>query len=363
MRSTSIAASRPRATTRYQSHIPSAASHHRTREGIFSRRYASRRRFITRVTRNGLRVSGVCVGMEEVPVVFRSPRAIRVLNVVALAASVAACTTAAFMYLLKPNEWTWALIAGLPTTFCAALWAMCLRWRKTTKTGVRYGWLLSVPLAALNSALSGGAFLAIDAAGFDKDAAGGASVGGFVSGALLGGTFGVVVWLPALVVVLVMFGIPIAHAQKMARLGVAGEERGEVLVGAVSAALGTLAITLAWLAHANASAYVAHLWTAGSDAGRVFMHALALVAVTCGAVAAWVALVREARRRRFVERVEASEVPGFRVEKSAAGKVLLRVAAVPHYRVADVTEELFELDETGSVTHSIQRGASRSQSA
>jgi hypothetical protein len=299
--------------------------------------------------------------MEEVPVVFRSPRAIRVLNVVAIAASVAACTSAAFMYLLKPNEWTWAIIAGLPTAFCAALWAVCLRWRKTTKTGVRYGWLLSVPLAALNSALSGGAFLAIDAAGFDKDAAGGASMGGFISGALLGGTFGVVVWLPALVVVLVMFGLPIAHAQKMARLGVAGEERGEVLVGSVSAALGGLAITLAWLAHANAHSYP-RLWAAGADVGCVFMHALSLVAVTCGVAAGWIALVREARRRRFVERVEASEVPGFRVEKSTLGKVLLRVAPVPHYRVADVAEELFELDETGSVTHSIQ-GASRSQSA
>jgi hypothetical protein len=297
--------------------------------------------------------------MEEMPVVFRSPRAIRVLNVIAVAASVAACTTGAFMYLLKPHEWTWALIAGLPTAMCAALWAMCLRWRKTTKTGVRYGWLLSVPLAALNSALSGGAFLAIDAAGWD---AGHASVGGFVGGALLGGTFGVVVWLPALVAVLAMFGGPIAHAQKMARLGVAGEERGEVLVGAVSAVLGASALALAWLAHANASAYVPHLWTTGSIAGQILMHAMSIVAVTCGVAAAWIAVLREARRRRFVERVEASEVPGFRVEKSAAGKVLLRVAPVPHYRVADVAEELFELDETGSVTHSVQ-GASRSQTA
>ncbi|HEX4515117.1 MAG TPA: hypothetical protein VH054_16340 [Polyangiaceae bacterium] len=299
--------------------------------------------------------------MEEMPVVFRSPRAIRVLNVIAVGASVAACTTGAFMYLLKPHEWTWALIAGLPTAACAALWAVCLRWRKTTKTGVRYGWLLSVPLAALNSALSGGAFLAIDAAGFGTDA-GGASIGGFVGGALLGGTFGVVVWLPALIAVLAMFGGPIAHAQKMARLGVAGEERGEVLVGAVAAALGAIALAVAWLAHASPSAYVPHLWSAGSFVGQILMHALALAGVTCGVAAAWIALLREARRRRFVERVEASEVPGFRVEKSTLGKVLLRVAPVPHYRVADVAEELFELDETGSVTHSVQ-GASRSQSA
>lgn len=301
--------------------------------------------------------------MEEVPVVFRSPRALRVLNVAAVAASVAACTTAAFMYLLKPHEWTWALVAGLPTALCAAMWAMCLRWRKTTKTGVRYGWLLSVPLAALNSALAGGAFLAIDAGfpyGESHDA--GASLGGFIGGALLGGTFGVVVWLPALIAVLVAFGLPIARAQKMARLGIAGEERGEVLVGVVSALLGAIALAIAWSAYGSGATYTPALWVAGSVFGRVFMYVLSFVAIACGVTAAWTALVREARRRRFVARVEASEVPGFRVEKSRAGKVLLRVAPVAHYRVSDVAEELFELDETGRATHAAQ-GASRSQSA
>ncbi|HEY2365546.1 MAG TPA: hypothetical protein VGH87_04130 [Polyangiaceae bacterium] len=299
--------------------------------------------------------------MEEVPVVFRSPRALRVLNVAAVAASVAACTTAAFMYLLKPHEWTWALVAGLPTAFCAAIWAMCLRWRKTTKTGVRYGWLLSVPLAALNSALAGGAFLAIDAFYPYETKETGATLGGFIGGALLGGTFGVVVWLPALIAVLAVFGLPIARAQKMARLGIAGEERGEVLVGVVSAVLGAVALAIAWSGHGGTS-YAPALWIAGSTIGRAFMHALSLVAITCGVSAAWTALVREARRRRFVARVEASEVPGFRVEKSRVGKVLLRVAPVAHYRVADVSEELFELDEAGRVTQDVQ-GASRSQSA
>src|SRR5207302_10798093 len=113
-----------------------------------------------------------------------------------------ACTSTAFMLLLPPREWTWALVAGLPTFLCGALWAVALRWRKTTKTGVRYGWLLSFPLAALNGAFGGGAFLALDSAAFDKSAE---SAGAFVGGALLGGTFGVVVWLPALVVVLLVF--------------------------------------------------------------------------------------------------------------------------------------------------------------
>src|SRR5438445_236333 len=175
--------------------------------------------------------------MEEVPVVFAAPRGLRALNVVAVATSLAACTSTAFMLLLPPREWTWALVAGLPTLLCGALWAVALRWRKTTKTGVRYGWLLSLPLAALNGAFGGGAF----------------------------------------------------------------------------------------------------------------------VALVSGVSAMWIARVREQRRRRFVARVEASEVPGFRVEKGTLGKVLLRVVSpVPHYRIADVAEELFELDESGSVTHPVQ---------
>jgi hypothetical protein len=299
--------------------------------------------------------------MEEVPVVFRSPKNLRALNVAAVAGSIAACTSATFMFLAHQHEWTWAIVAGLPTAFCAALWAACLRWRKTTKTGVRYGWLLSVPLAALNSALSGGAFLAFDAFSYEPSEAS-SSMGGFVGGALLGGTFGVVVWLPALIAVLVTFGLPIARAQKMARLGIAGEERGEVLVGVVAAVLGAIALAIAWSAHGPIADYSPALWRSASDMGRVFMHVLSMAAVACGLTAAWTALVREARRRKFVARVEASEVPGFRVEKSRVGKVLLRVAPVAHYRIADVSEELFELDDSGRATHELQ-GASRSQSA
>jgi hypothetical protein len=297
--------------------------------------------------------------MEEVPVVFRTPRALRVLNVAAVGASVAACTASAFMYLLSPYQWTWTFIVGLPTAFCASLWAVCLRWRKTTKTGVRYGWLLSVPLAALCSALSGGLFFAFGMGAFEERTA---RIGTFVGGVLLGGTFGVVVWLPALLLVLAAFGLPIARAQRMARLGVAGEERGEILVGFVSAVLGALALAIAYAAPEHAGDWTPNGWATYTGAGRVLMHLLALVAVGAGITAAWVARAREARRQTFVARVEASEVPGFRVEKSAAGKVLLRVAPVAHYRVADVTEELFELDESGSVTRPLQ-GASRSQSA
>jgi len=298
-------------------------------------------------------------GMEEVPVVFGAPKRLRALNVAAVGSSIAACTAAAFMLLLGPHQWTWAFVVGLPTLFCAVLWAVCLRWRKTTKTGVRYGWLLSIPLAALCSALSGGAFFAFDLEAFDKGAS---SVASFVGGSLLGGTFGVVVWLPALLVVLALFGLPIARAQRMARLGVAGEERGEILVGVVSAVLGAISLAVAYLAQKYGQTWMPDVWVVMAGIGRVIMHLLSLIAIVAGASTAWIARSREKRRQKFVARVEASEIPGFRVEKSRVGKVLLRVAPVAHYRVADTTEELFELDESGSVTHPLQ-GASRSQSA
>ena len=296
--------------------------------------------------------------MEEVPVVFAAPKTLRALNVAAVGASISACTAASFMYLIAPHEWTWALIVGIPTAFCGALWATCLRWRKTTRTGVRYGWLLSVPIAALCSALSGGAFFAFDVGSFDK---GSNSIASFIGGALLGGTFGVVVWLPALLLVLALFGLPIARAQRLARLGVAGEERGEILVGVVSAVLGALSLAIAYVAQSHVYESTPEIWHT-LPGGRVFMHVFALAAVGTGIAAASIARMREARRRKFVARVEASEVPGFRVEKSRDGKVLLRVAPVAHYRVADVAEELYELDDEGKVTHPVQ-GASRSQSA
>ena len=276
-----------------------------------------------------------------VPVVFAAPRSLRVLNVLAVASSLAACTTAAFMSLMRVDSWSWALDAGLPTLLVGFAWAALLRWRRRVPgLGVRWGWISSVPLAALNGALAGGLVLA---SSNPTDA-----VGMFGMGALLGATFGVIFWGPALVAVLLGFGAPIAGAQKLAKLGLSGEERGEMIVGAISAAFGVVASFVALLAQAASGALGASP-AKDSPVGRAMFFVYALGAVGTGAVAALYAASRDARRRRFVARVEASEEPGYRVEPTAQGKVLLRVAPVAGYRIADRAEELFELDADGHV--------------
>ena len=278
-----------------------------------------------------------------VPVVFAAPRSLRVLNVVAVASSLAACTTAAFMSMMRVESWSWALDAGLPTLLVGFAWAALLRWRRRVPgLGVRWGWISSVPLAALNGALAGGLVLASSG---PSDA-----LRLFGMGAILGATFGVVFWGPALVAVLLAFGAPIAGAQKLAKLGLSGEERGEMIVGAVSAAFGLVASFVALVAQAASGALGADA-AKDSPLGHAMFFVYALGAIGTGAVAALYAAARDARRRRFVARVEASEEPGYRVEPTARGKVLLRVAPVVGYRVADRAEEIFELDASGHATH------------
>ena len=278
---------------------------------------------------------------NEIPVVFGAPRSLRVLNVVAVATSLAAFTSAACMAIGRGGS-TWAVVAGVPTFFIAWLWALCLRWQKeTTGFGLRWGWFLSIPLAALNGALTCGAFFTASTPG--------RAIATFPTGALLGATFGILCWGPALVLVLLLFGVPIAHAQKLAKRGLAGEERGEQIVGSVSALVGVAAMALAQAA--SSGGYVEQAWTRLATPGAIVLHALALAAIACGGAAAIQATRREARRRRFIERVEALEEPGYRVEPTPAGKVLLRVAPLATYRVADRAEELFELDDEGRAMH------------
>ena len=93
------------------------------------------------------------------------------------------------------------------------------------------------------------------------------------------------------------------------------------------------------------------VWTRLATPGAIVLHALVLAAIACGGAAAIQATRREARRRKFIERVEALEEPGYRVEPTPAGKVLLRVAPLATYRVADRAEELFELDDEGRAMH------------
>jgi len=271
-----------------------------------------------------------------IPVVFRTPRSLCALNVCAVGFAIAAMTTAAFMLSGPSRHWGWPVIVGIPTVIAGSLWAALLRRRETVGKNTPVGWVLSIPLAAFNGGLA--CALLCASTGTPQPAA-------FVGGVVLGMTFGAIIWVPALAVVLLLFGLPLAWARRLAARGLAGEERGEIVIGITCAIFAAAAIALCALAP-NASL----------DEGSLLFHALAVLAAACGIAAAFIARDREARRRRFVARVEADEVPGLRVETRDEGKMLLRVQ--PHLdtyrRPPQTDQELYALDDEGRALRALQ---------
>jgi hypothetical protein len=264
---------------------------------------------------------------------FRRLRPLRWLNDGAVGASLAACTTAVLAN-LGP-----ALALALPTLVIGVAWMRLLRRPATMRAfgrEVRRGWLLSVPLAALNA----GVACAL------------ARPHEWPAMFLLGISLGAIVWGPALVATLLCFGVPVAWSQSLARKGLAGEERGEAIVGAVSAALGVAAgcVPLSTSPERQLATDAAV-----SDA-RVVVVSLACVAVVLGGAAALLALRRERLRRAVVADAEAGKLPQYRVDATAEGKVLVRLATGATYRGAAL-DEVCALDERGAVTTSRLEGA------
>ncbi len=257
--------------------------------------------------------------LRVIPVVFRTPRSLAALNVAAVGLAIAAMTTAAFT--VGEPRTHWSIIVGLPSLAVGLVWAAMLRKRETIgHSQFPLGWALSIPLAAVNGAVACGLLFASESH----------ELGSFFGGLFLGATFGVVLWAPGLLLVILLFGLPIAHAQKLAKRGLAGEERGEQFVGIACVVVAALAVALA-----RSSSFL--------------FDAYAFLAAATGIIATHVAHKRESARRRFVERVEANEVPGLRVEARTLGKVLVRIEnTVETYRVApQPDEELIELDDDG----------------
>ncbi len=247
---------------------------------------------------------------------FRERRNAAALNIVAVGASLAACPAAVFRLLWAQT----ATYAALSTIIMGTLWAASIRIRARSK-GVPVGWLLSPVLACINAMLCM-AFIAVGeghASYFD-------TIGVVVLG---GGLIGAIVWIPALVITLLLFGVPIAHAQRIAARGLAGADRGEIIVGLLCALLALVPLV-------------------GSPPS--IETVLALVAIACGLGATILGLLRERARRAFVHRVEAGEVASFRVEPSVEGKVLVRVTTTGMaYRVSDYVEEIAHLGEGDEV--------------
>ncbi len=274
---------------------------------------------------------------------FRSPKVLARLNIASVGASLAAATAAVFRVLLSADGPMIVFVTGFPTLLLGMLWARVLRSPTTLgSTSFRRGWLLSLPLAIANSSLAGGLLMLFGERSPNH-------IERFFSGVLLGATFGVMFWLPGLLLTLAFFGLPIASAQGLAQKGLAGEERGERIVGAVSALVAALA-TLG-------SLVTPHSWRGEDAVGAWSVRGLAAVGAATGLLAAWHAWRREVDRRAFVREVEAGKVPQFRVDDSPEGKVLVRVVVQGQgYRVVDYVEEVAALDREGGVTRVAREG-------
>lgn len=238
------------------------------------------------------------------------------LNAVAMPSSLAALTVQGLLWMRAP---TWAI--ALPTVLSALLWLWVFRTVKKIQRAV----ILAIPIAMLNASLAAALAFSSIATGADRVAS------TFVMGLVLGPLAGVVIWLPALVFVLVLYGVPLMKARRLAERGLAGAERGERIVAVVSAGLPLLMMLV-------------------MDRMDPLARGLALVAMLSGALAAALATLRARARSGFVRSVTAGEVEGFRVEQTEHGAALTRVTSYGEgYRVVDFHEELCLLDEQGEV--------------
>lgn len=265
------------------------------------------------------------------PRAFASARSLARLNVAAVAATLAGCTAAFFdcsTYVL--SGW----LVGIPTLVIGGVWAALLRQRKTIgSSSIRWGWVASIPLAALNAGITCAALL-----GSEESFR---SIFSIVGALVLGATVGAIIWVPAMIATLVCFGVPIAWAQRLASKGLAGTERGERIIGAVCVLLGLGAFAACCAVPLKESA-----------SGRIVAGVLAAAGALLGAAAFVLATLREQRRAAFVARVEAGELTSFRVDPTPEGKVLVRVETqgAGAYRVADLEEEICLLDGDGRAT-------------
>lgn len=272
-----------------------------------------------------------------VPAAFRSKKSLERINIAAVGLAMASLTAMMFSMVWSSRA-DIPLITGLPTLLWGVLWARVLRWEKTVPgTPMRWGWLLSILLAALNGGTALGLMIAKSGNSSPLE-----TVWKFFGGMLLGMTFGAIAWIPGLLAVLALFGVPIAWAQKQAARGLEGQERGEGVVGAASAALSALALLLSLKVMTLSGATGLHV---------MLMQALGAMGMLLGGTAMVTARERHLERQRFVDAVERGEVEHFRVDATDEGKVLVRVVSQGQgYRVRDYEEEIAALDASGAVT-------------
>jgi hypothetical protein len=208
---------------------------------------------------------------------------------------------------------------------------------RLTRWKIQIGWVMSPVFAALSAALTG-AVLAL----FKPDRTVVGKLMSTVPSAISGATDGIVLWLPALLVTLLCFGVPITLAQRLSARGLAGKEQGERVVGLFTATLGVLCA----LSLKNEFYY--------ETVQRMLVTGLSLTAIGTGTCAALLSTVRAMRRRAFVAQAEAGRMPGYRVDTAPEGKVLMRVATSGEvYRGSERFEAVVELDHKGAAKRAL----------
>ncbi|WP_394835411.1 hypothetical protein LVJ94_00605 [Pendulispora rubella] len=272
------------------------------------------------------------MALRGIPEAFQSRHAIRRLNIGAVGLALGCITGIVLGEVVgRRSDYSEVALAIAFSTFCVgAFWAAFFRPKGVAgHRGFRIGWGISAVLAMLNAQLA-----CLLVAGVHDGYVGLEEV---VQMLVAAPTLGIVLWLPALLFTFVCFGAPIVRAQVLAEKGLAGAERGELLVGTACVAIAGLGLLLS-LAMPSAQ------WLDAFSPIRVVGY----LGMLAGGMAAYAASIREGRRRAFVREVEAGNVAGFRVDPSPEGKVLVRVTSHGEgYRVSDFREELVELDASG----------------
>jgi hypothetical protein len=259
---------------------------------------------------------------RDLPSAFRRPGVVAALSTTSVATSLASLVYVTFAVMFHDDAFPQA--SALTTLAVAVAWMASFRIERTVgRRKLPLGFVLSLPLAALNAALAGGVLMQMHS--FD--------VARFLGGMVFGVTFGALVWLPAWVVTLLVFGRPLVRARELAARGVAGREQGDGVVGRRGAFVAAASLLGLVLVAAN---HVA------------FPVALALLGLATGAAAALAARSRANARRAFVREVAEGRVPQFRVDATPEGDALVRVLAEGSgYRIADHEEALAWLDDEG----------------
>jgi len=280
--------------------------------------------------------------VPSTPWFLRPHRWVAHVETLALACAGAAGATAVFGALMKDSV---ALVAGVPTLVTAGCWVGLVRLdpRFGEDCGRRARWLLALPLALVNGALGGGLFCWLTG-GF------GHLPSTFLGGAALGATFGIVYWGPALLATLLVLGAPLRFAERRARRGLSGEDLGGKMVGAAAATQSLIA--LVWQLVAQKSSGHRMSWGEAQEIRRWLRPldadvgaSIALLGIVAGAIVLIFSAVRSAKRKALQTRVELGLEPGFRVNLTQRGTVLVKLRAPREpFRTTNLPEEVFPLE-------------------